>query len=262
MKLRDIKDNFNEREIQPGAGSWEKLSAQLDVAEKNRKQPYLYWLGAIAAILILALIAYPAVSGINSETVDPHNQVVVQESVNNNEAVTEVNKTPQNEVAIEVELDSELNEQEKSIEKEKEKAPVAKNLPASTHVKQALAQTHLSNKMKKDQNSQNSKIEDKELTQSQEAVAIVESLDTSTGSESQTKRLLTPDEEAERLLQQFLNDGTNSTEVVTQSIKSEQLLRETELDIEAERHNRINKGLKDGLGKLKNEAFALIGRNN
>ncbi|MGB5982962.1 MAG: hypothetical protein WBG46_12535 [Nonlabens sp.] len=261
MKLRDIKDNFNEREIQPGAGSWEKLSAQLDVAEKNKKRPYLYWLGAVAAILVVALLAYPVMSGVNSRNEDPNNQVVVQEPPADNENIKEVNKSPQSEVAVEIKLGSELNEQEKSIEKEKEKAPVAKNLPAATHVKQALAQTHSSNKINKDHKTQPQKVEDKIISQTQEAVANVESIDSSTMVEDQTKPALTADQEAAKLLEKLL--GNDNTEVVsTRSIKSEQLLRETEWDIEADRHNRINKGLKDGLGKLKNEAFALIGRNN
>lgn len=260
MKLRDIKDNFNEREIQPGAGSWEKLSAQLDAVESKEKRPYLYWLGAIAAILVVALIAYPAISGINSGILGPDNQVVIQESVNVDEAGTEVNKSPKNDVAVEVKSDSEFNEQEKSIEKEKEKAPAAKNLPAAIPVKEALAQAHsserISSKIHKSTASNATLSNDENIT------SKIETVDISTIAQVENGQPLTADQEAALLLKSLLENPENKTDVATHYIKPKQLLRETEWDVEADRRNRINKELKDGLGRLKNEAFALIGVNN
>ncbi len=70
---------------------------------------------------------------------------------------------------------------------------------------------------------------------------------------------LTPEQEADLLLKEAFAKAESKT-IASQSIKPEQLLRETEWDIESERRNVLNDGLKSGLDILKNEAFALIGR--
>ncbi|MEP2970208.1 MAG: hypothetical protein ABJO82_11775, partial [Nonlabens ulvanivorans] len=71
MKLNNIKNTFEKREIKPSAGSWDVLSARLDEDDKKSKKPVvIYWLSAIAAIFIAALLLYPSLSNetiINSD---------------------------------------------------------------------------------------------------------------------------------------------------------------------------------------------------
>jgi hypothetical protein len=49
--------------------------------------------------------------------------------------------------------------------------------------------------------------------------------------------------------------------VETSGINPQKLLRETEWDLEARNHNRLENTLLDGLSRLKREAVALIDRN-
>ncbi len=57
MKLKNIKNQFDKREIAPSENSWERLAAQLDSVDKKKKRPLVYWISAVAAILIVALMA-------------------------------------------------------------------------------------------------------------------------------------------------------------------------------------------------------------
>lgn len=260
MKLKNIKDSFNEREIQPGADSWQKLSAQLDAADKNKKRPYLYWLGAVAAIIIVALMVYPAINRVDMVETSPDSQLVIDESSTNSKTDKKDDNSPQIEVAVEVNLNSELREQENSIEKERETAPAVKKTPVTPQVKQALAQARSFKRNPVKVNT--STTVSKPLLDDPKPLNKVEAIDMTANATVENKQPLTADQEAALLLKGLLENSSNGTSVATHSIKPEQLLRETEWDVEADRRNRLNKELKDGLGRLKNEAFALIGVNN
>ncbi|MDP5100670.1 MAG: hypothetical protein NWQ09_05025, partial [Nonlabens sp.] len=56
MKLNNIKKSFDERVIAPSPASWDKLAQRLDNEQKTKKRPYLYWLGAVAAAVVIALM--------------------------------------------------------------------------------------------------------------------------------------------------------------------------------------------------------------
>lgn len=51
---RQFKTELEARELQPSSQAWDKLSAQLDAHQNNKKRVFLQWL-SIAALLILAL---------------------------------------------------------------------------------------------------------------------------------------------------------------------------------------------------------------
>lgn len=51
---QQLKERLELRELQPSRQAWEKLSAQLDAHQKNKKRVFFQWL-SVAALLIVAL---------------------------------------------------------------------------------------------------------------------------------------------------------------------------------------------------------------
>jgi len=50
---RHIKEKLQDREIQPSASAWERLSAQLDEVESKKKRHWFFYVGYAASILLL-----------------------------------------------------------------------------------------------------------------------------------------------------------------------------------------------------------------
>ena len=242
MKLKNIKDSFNEREIQPSAGSWEKLSAQLDGQEKKKKKPYLYWIGAVAALLLIALMVYPA---FNNATIKAGDQTSQMVEVNTTEPelqnsstetiVMDINKTALS--------NNEVEGDEIVVTNVSNKKPTAK-APQKV-LNRAVV------------NSVPVKKETSAITaMNAKGTVMVESI-----AQNEVAQL-TAEQEADLLLNSLLNNNQAKENVASYTIQPKQLLRETEWDIEADRRNQLNNELKKGLGKLKTEAFALIGVDN
>ena len=50
---RDIREKLQGREIQPSASAWERLSSQLDDAQRKRKKGWFLFMGYAASILLI-----------------------------------------------------------------------------------------------------------------------------------------------------------------------------------------------------------------
>lgn len=79
MKLKDIKNQFDQREIRPSEGSWDQLAERLDNTEKKASINWLYYAGATAAILVMILLVFPL-----SDQPDPalKREIVTDEDTN------------------------------------------------------------------------------------------------------------------------------------------------------------------------------------
>ncbi|ARN78733.1 hypothetical protein BST97_12420 [Nonlabens spongiae] len=259
MKLDEIKRGFGEREIQPSAGSWNKLSAKLDREEKKSRKSYLYWIGAVAAAIVMALMVYPVLT--DSFSTDP----LPSEQMVDVDQDTIMDRENDRALADDNNQDSEFSVEEQTEKAgavdEKEGSTGFANAPAASSVAQVTAPVTteeksavhlLKNKRKKAQNTPASQIKKLKI----EAIAGVEIPQ----QKPENANMITAQQEAGELLNSLLGESKAETiEVATHSIKPEQLLRETEWDLEAERRDRLNRGINQGLGMLKNEAFALIG---
>ncbi len=257
MKLDDIKRGFGEREIQPSAGSWDKLSAKLDKENKKSRKSYLYWIGAVAAAIVIALMVYPAINDSFSSGPMPSEQMVDVDS----DTVTKERsgkaddgdreKNSQLAVDIKTEKAGAVDEKEGSTGFAPAASSVAQvTAPVTSEEKSAASL--LKNKRKMGQNNPADQIKKLKI----DAIAGVEQPE----SKPDAADMITAQQEAGALLNSLLGTSEiETTEVATHSIKPEQLLRETEWDLEAERRDRVNRGINQGLGILKNEAFALIG---
>lgn len=73
MKLKDIQEQFDQREIKPSSEGWDQLAQRLDREENKKSINWLYYAGATAAILALILLVFPLNKG--SKTV-PTEEIV------------------------------------------------------------------------------------------------------------------------------------------------------------------------------------------
>jgi len=73
-----IKEKLDEREIQPSAGSWDKLNASLDSSE-TRKSHNKWWISAAAAVMVLLI---SSLLFVNQQ--DQNSNPVVETPVENN----------------------------------------------------------------------------------------------------------------------------------------------------------------------------------
>ncbi len=241
MKLNNIKDKFEDREIQPSPASWEKLSQRLDHNDKKSKKPVLLWLVAAAAVLVLGLTVVPSLFTTTQVTPIDNHMVVETPEVESPEA-KETEEEPDQQKIPEVYKEKEAIATADKTKKATQKTNVTKTASLKINQDIALAQPQgeISNS-----------------SDLQTGVAQVEKVDlkmeTATGPE-------TPFNEADALLNQALKN-VQVREATATTINPNKLLRETEWDIQAEKHNRLENTLLDGLGRLKREAVALIDRN-
>ncbi len=246
MKLNDIKDKFDGREIQPSAGSWERLAVRLDKEKKTNKKPIIMWLGAVAAILVVALMVVPSFFGMdNTESTSP--QLVVEEPMIEENSPTEKRTIDQDVPSTTLKNAVAQENSAKAIEK-----PAVPNMiKASSEPKEILGLKVIENNIIAAVATEEATVP---KTDAQRSLEI-----------SQPNQKVS---EADLLLNQALNrigsKTTQETGVATrtgESISPQKLLRETEWDLEAQKRNRIENTLLDGLGRLKREAVALIDRN-
>ena len=110
-----LKDKLEKRSLQPSAESWAKLSERLDADEKKSKNPWFWWMGIAAAVIITLTIVMQTLGTNNTEEIMP--QVVEQDA---KEGTNKVEKSPVTD-AKSIEMVSENNEAESSSEKEENK---------------------------------------------------------------------------------------------------------------------------------------------
>lgn len=252
MKLKNIKNSFNNREIEPSTGAWDQLASRLDQEEKKKKKPFIYWLGAIAAIFILGVIVYPFING-DSTTPNSNENTIVLEDVN---SINETN-LKNNELAVE----SKLNLEEK-IENSPVKSVINNTTPTTVSEKRKLKRSsQVANVTKPSENKQsvtkesnikeirtNSIIEDSSIN------PLLSNPITQVG-----PKKLTTEEEMELLLNEAMQN-TPKTVIAAKEYNIDQLVRESEWDLEADKRNKVNSAIFNQLGKLKNEALTLISK--
>ncbi|AGC77239.1 hypothetical protein LX97_01546 [Nonlabens dokdonensis] len=253
MKLNNIKNSFENRRIEPSANAWDQLESRLDQEEKKSKKPVLFWLGAIAAILILGVFIYPMLSSDIVIKEDLSNEVVIDQT--KTEHITNENK--ETEILVAPTTNDPLKNTNSSLE------ALATNEENNNNSKATVKQ----------KNKENIKIEDTGVTlpDSKKNTAIsfadhpektfiedssIDPAITVEVVEASTKKL-TAEEEMELLLNEAIKK-VETKEYAVKDINIDQLVRETEWDIEADRRNRFNNYLYDQLGKLKKEAVATI----
>ncbi|WP_194850980.1 hypothetical protein [Nonlabens antarcticus] len=252
MKLNNIKNKFEGREIQPSADSWEKLSQRLDSEKTKSKKPIIFWLGAIAAVLVLGLTMVPSLFVADSETQADQKIVIEEPAIENSDTETKLQKPipviqdQNNSVAA-----SEGKEPQPATNEAKPKAPKArvvqdpflnqKNEIAFEEVKEQESKSAIS--------KPNIIIED--------VAAVAQNNNANPISESDA--LL--NKALENIAIKNKGQTTGIAANKTRSINPQKLLRETEWDLEAQRRNRLENTLLNGLGRLKREAVALIDRN-
>ncbi|KQC32802.1 hypothetical protein AAU57_05355 [Nonlabens sp. YIK11] len=251
MKLNNIKNKFDDREIQPSADSWDRLSERLSTIEKKKKQPVVLWLSGIAAILILGLLAAPAI--LFNDTIDPTgSEIVIEETSTQQkdldleamEPVPVIKEQPQDAVAI-TDKDAAVTDEVKA-----KRVPLeSKKLPI-----QPKKVTDIASIERKDEIIEQNAIA--ASTTDFNTQETVEQEDTS--SLNEVDQLL---DNAMKKIARKKQINNSVAAISSSSVNPQKLLRETEWDIEAQNRNKLENTLLDGLGRLKREAVALIDRN-
>lgn len=257
MKLKNIKDSFENREIKPSNGSWDVLAGRLDAQEKqqSKKPVVVYWLAAIAAVLIAAVLIYPALKS-NTQIVDrDKNQIVITKETKAKEnAIKKPNtlKTEHLKETFKTEVQIVTNESNAVpvLNNNDQKAPV-KTKQADLIAQKTNALMAENQLVKESIEYLNAPVKEPILEQ-QENTSI-----TITEENLMARKALTVDEEMELLLNEALQK-VQVTEIAVTTVNPEQLLRETEWDIESDKRSRLQKGIKNGWNVLKNEAFAIV----
>ncbi|WP_298951558.1 hypothetical protein [uncultured Nonlabens sp.] len=253
MKLKNIKNSFNNREINPSTGAWDQLAARLDQEEKNKKKPFIYWLGAIAAIFILGVVLYPFLNGSSITLESNENTIVLEDTTPTKESTGK-----KSDIALEKKLDFE-EKTESSVEKQ-----LIKNttLTAVSEKRKQKRSSHIASVSKTIVNKQivNEESTVKEIKPN----SIIEDSSInpllSNPIAQTTPKKLTAEEEMELLLNEAMQN-TPKTVIATKEYNIDQLVRESEWDIEADRRNRVNNLIFDQLGRLKAEAVVIISGN-
>ncbi len=253
MKLNNIKESFDNRKIEPSIGAWDTLASRLDQEENKSKKPVILWLSAIAAVLILGVFIYPILSSEIVIKKGSSNEVVIDQTKPTEVIpVNKVNVNPVNDAQVDqlkdfndlqqaVALSEEKNEKSKSIINNNN----SKNIKIED-VGAVVPNPEVNSAISFTDSPKNSIIEDNSI----DPKIIVEVVEVS-------PKKLTAEEEMELLLNQAI-ENVEAKEYAVKNINIDQLVRETEWDIEADRRNRFNNYLYDQLGKLKKEAVATI----
>jgi hypothetical protein len=228
MKLKDIKNSFDKREIAPSADSWQRLSQQLDHADKKKKRPFMYWICAAAALIVIALMVSQTSFFTTDHAPEMNSFTTTEKDADTIKSINEdavvLDKSPIVEETAITNSDT-IPELKSAVVISKTKAPKT----ATPKSQLAIEKITIS--------------------------PVQVSLDAMASNEINNLTLV---QETDLLLKEAFAKA-ESQPIVTKSIKPDQLLRETEWDLEADRRNRVNNGLKSGFGVLKIEAFALIG---
>ncbi|MCB0399487.1 MAG: hypothetical protein KDD26_07665 [Winogradskyella sp.] len=110
-----LKDKLEKRSLQPSAESWAKLSERLDADEKKSRNPWFWWMGIAAAVIITLTVVVQTLGTNDAEEILP--QVVEQDL---KEDTNKVEESATKDLK-EMELASESNESETSSEQEDHK---------------------------------------------------------------------------------------------------------------------------------------------
>ncbi len=249
MKLNNIKNQMNQREIAPSAQAWDKLQARLD-EEPASKKTWIYWVSGIAAAALLGFFLFPMLTT-TTTIVEPGNQVVIEEN------------TPQFEIEI---FTPEITQEEIAIVEENEEVTVTTNSSTATQNKPVVRKAVPLKKaiiVATTNNKQHITSKDEFITQptinnTQETVVASTTITNDRILEQPVVKQLTAAQEADLLLQKALGKQPKSDVVASKTVDAKMLLLETEWDVESDRRTRMQNTIQDGLKFLKTEAVALI----
>jgi len=117
---KHIKEQFKDREIQPSANAWEKISSELN-SDTSKKKPGYLWMGIAASVMVLIGIALFYFNGsddvneIQFEVVDTNNKKTLEEK-KSTESVPFLEKEPEAVVKNDVEkINSGVAKKQESI---------------------------------------------------------------------------------------------------------------------------------------------------
>lgn len=153
-----LKDKLEKRNLSPSADGWTKLSERLDAEEQKSKNPWFWWMGIAASLIIMLAIAVQTFGSKDIEDITP--QLVEDESIENKieELQPNLNNTKAVELAVEDnhskkdEVNNEANEQPKIINYKSvtNKKPKAKSQLAAASINEKTNAEEY-NKEKKEQ---------------------------------------------------------------------------------------------------------------
>ncbi|MBC2846432.1 hypothetical protein [Winogradskyella flava] len=172
-----LKDKLEKRSLQPSIESWSKLSERLDTQEKKSKNPWFWWMGIAAGVIIMIAIMVETFGSKIDDNTAP--QIVEEESM---EQIIEPKQPNLNEVkAIELAAENEKTDSEIDENDTKEEVQII-NYKAVINKKQKTETQLASN-----QESEDNKVERlKDSNKAQQSLvkqtminknAVVEALD-------------------------------------------------------------------------------------
>ncbi len=245
MKLNNIKKSLDQRSIAPRADSWEKLSQRLDEAtvQQPSKKPFTYWIAAVAAVLIIAIMVVAQVSNkvetTNTRVVKQNNVPAVEKSMH--APLNEVNSKPQG-----YQRHTTSDTQKSAVAATQNKSQQVQQQPVV--IKEELPINNQTNRQQTVQDANNSALTAAIAAQENKVESVPAALK------------LTAAQEADVLLERAMGSLKTSKKSSTTVVHADRLLQETEWDIEADRRNRIEHMLLDQFGKLKAHATTLVAK--
>ncbi|WOI21842.1 hypothetical protein [Nonlabens ulvanivorans] len=254
MKLNNIKNTFEKREIKPSAGSWDVLSARLDEDDKKSKKPVvIYWLSAIAAIFIAALLLYPSLS--NETIINSDDKIVNTLPLNTDNAkddllIVEPKLERDKNIDVASTVNTEVQNNDDSNNNAIKNQSIAQNNKQPKTVNSKVKDQAINV-----QNPASSLNIDKALSKGNEDTAMA-----SVSNQHIIEKQLTAEEEMELLLNKAMGK-VEVTEVAVKTINPDKLLRETEWDIESDNRSKLQNSIQGGLNFLRAEAVAIVDRN-
>jgi len=259
INLEDhIKEKLEQRELQPGANAWERLSDELDENASKKKRKGFWWIGMAASFIGVLLIVSFLFNGNDSQNSEPI--IVDTEAVQNEESKTEISESnivPDQEVI--------------SIETPKPN----RNAVSQTPVSNEIATTHLKEEQQKiipeNNNETVALIDDKgkeklanELPEQNTILTFEDQKVNAVVAEIralQERNDSISDKEIDALLNAAQKEITLNKlyNEATKTVDADALLRSVEDDLDQSFRNRVFKLLQSGYEEVKT---AVADRNN
>lgn len=115
-----FKDKLEKRSLQPSADSWAKLSQRLDAEEKKSKNPWFWWMGIAAGLIIMLAIAVQVFG--SKDVMDTVPQMVEEDKIENK---IEPNQPDQDKIQItKLALEDQQTETEKANDQKVEQPEI------------------------------------------------------------------------------------------------------------------------------------------
>ncbi|MHA7842642.1 MAG: hypothetical protein ACX93I_04935 [Winogradskyella sp.] len=249
-----LKDKLEKRSLQPSADSWAKLSKRLDADAKKSKNPWFWWMGIAAAVIITLTVVVQTLETNDTEEILPI--VVEQEAQKDIEKVEEsLPKTIE-----ETELASENDEvEDSSDEKDDKKKPEILNY-------KSITKGNIKTQLAVDQKTENSNTKDISYTKNEqkaiiEEVTIDKAVVVQTLKELNTEKKEVTDREVDSLLKvaskELFKDKLQKE--ASRTVDAKSLLEDVEDEMGQSFRTKVYEVLKDGYQTVKT---AVAQRNN